>query len=206
VVVEPELWRQPDASARQWQFCRESLEELRAELATLGQPLVVRVGQVTAVLERIQRHWPIAGLWSHQETGNGWTYNRDRQVAAWTRQHGIAWTELASFGVVRRLASRDGWARRWEALMAEPRQTSPRPLRPLRGVAAGRPTQRPRATGELPPAAKPHVPARPLQPAHRLRQLFAVVGAPGLGNPVAAGGGAAQPPSAGGAARQVHSR
>ena len=137
VVVEPELWRQPDASARQWQFCRESLEELRAELAALGQPLVVRVGQVTAVLERIQRHWPIAGLWSHQETGNGWTYNRDRQVAAWTRQHGIAWTELASFGVVRRLTSRDGWARRWEALMAEPRQTSPRPLRPLRGVAAG---------------------------------------------------------------------
>ena len=25
-VVEPELWRQPDASERQWLFCRESLE------------------------------------------------------------------------------------------------------------------------------------------------------------------------------------
>ena len=119
MVVEPELWRQPDASARQWQFCRESLEELRAALAALGQPLVVRVGTVTEVLERIQRHWPIAGLWSHQETGNGWTYDRDRRVAAWARQHGITWTELPSFGVIRRLPRREGWARRWEALMCE---------------------------------------------------------------------------------------
>ena len=137
LVVEPELWSQPDASARQWRFYRESLLELREELATLGQPLVVRVGQVTAVLERIRRHWPIAGLWSHQETGNGWTYGRDRQVAAWARQHGIVWTELPSFGVIRRLAQRDGWARRWEALMAEPLRAAPRGLRPLAGVAPG---------------------------------------------------------------------
>ena len=34
-VVEPELWRQPDASERQWMFCRESLLELRQALACL---------------------------------------------------------------------------------------------------------------------------------------------------------------------------
>ena len=43
-VVEPELWRQPDASERQWLFCRESLLELRQSLADRGQPLVVRAG------------------------------------------------------------------------------------------------------------------------------------------------------------------
>ena len=32
-VVEPELWQQPDASERQWLFCRESLLELRQTLA-----------------------------------------------------------------------------------------------------------------------------------------------------------------------------
>ncbi|MDP4736824.1 MAG: deoxyribodipyrimidine photo-lyase, partial [Cyanobium sp. MAG_216] len=41
-VVEPDLWRQPDSSARQWEFCRECLVELRAALGGLGQPLVVR--------------------------------------------------------------------------------------------------------------------------------------------------------------------
>jgi hypothetical protein len=50
VVVEPEFWRQDDASARHWAFCAEGLEELRTELARLGQPLVVRLGAVEDVL------------------------------------------------------------------------------------------------------------------------------------------------------------
>ena len=70
-VVEPELWRQPDASERQWMFCRESLLELRQALADRGQPLVVRAGDVVQVLERARRQFGIDGLWSHEETGNG---------------------------------------------------------------------------------------------------------------------------------------
>ena len=54
-VVEPELWQQPDASERQWMFCRESLLELRQALADRGQPLVVRAGDVVQVLERARR-------------------------------------------------------------------------------------------------------------------------------------------------------
>ena len=61
-IVEPEFWRQADASARQWDFCRESLEALRLELAALGQPLVVRCGDVVSVLERARRSFTIAAL------------------------------------------------------------------------------------------------------------------------------------------------
>ena len=137
VVVEPEFWQQPDASARHWAFCAEGLEELRSELARLGQPLVVRVGAVEEVLERAHRQFGVAGLWSHEETGNGWTYDRDRRVAAWARQHGIPWHEIPQFGVLRRLASRDGWARRWEARMAEPIAPLPEALTPLKGLDPG---------------------------------------------------------------------
>ena len=63
-VVEPELWGQPDASERQWWFCRESLGELRGALAALGQPLVVRSGDVIEVLERARKQFGLAGLWS----------------------------------------------------------------------------------------------------------------------------------------------
>ena len=107
-VVEPDYWQQPDSSARQWLFCRESLLALRAALARLGQPLVVRVGVVEQVLERARREFGIAGLWSHQQTGNGWTYARDLRVAAWARQHAIEWHEIPQFGVSRRLAQRQG--------------------------------------------------------------------------------------------------
>ena len=137
LVVEPEFWRQDDASARHWAFCAEGLKELRSELGRLGQPLVVRVGAVEEVLERARRQFGVAGLWSHEETGNGWTYDRDRRVAAWTREHGIPWHEIPQFGVIRRLASRDGWARRWEARMAEPLAPAPAALPPLEGLDPG---------------------------------------------------------------------
>ena len=52
--------------------------ELRQALADLGQPLVVRSGDVVQVLERARRQF-VDGLWSHEETGNGWTYQRDKR-------------------------------------------------------------------------------------------------------------------------------
>ncbi len=135
-VIEPALWQQPDASERQWLFCHESLVDLREALAALGQPLVVRSGDVVEVLERARRQFGIAGIWSHQETGNGWTFARDKRVAAWARQHGIPWTELPQFGVTRGLRSRHGWAKRWEAQMAEPITPSPS-LQALEGLQPG---------------------------------------------------------------------
>ncbi len=137
LVVEPEFWQQADASARHWAFCAEGIVELRSELARLGQPLVVRVGAVEEVLERARRQFGVAGLWSHEETGNGWTYARDRRVAAWARVHGIPWQQIPQFGVIRRLSSRDGWARRWEARMAEPMAPPPVALAHLEGLAPG---------------------------------------------------------------------
>ena len=136
-VVEPELWQQPDSSGRQWAFIAESLRELRTQLAALGQPLVVRVGPIESVLERAHRQLGLAALWSHEETGNGWTYARDLRVGAWARRHGIPWHEQSQFGVHRRLATRAGWARRWEARMGEPKVGTPAHLVPLAGVDPG---------------------------------------------------------------------
>ena len=129
-VVEPELWAQPDMAARHWAFIAESLDELRVDLAALGQPLVVRVGEVTEVLARFHAAPGIAGLWSHEETGTAWTWDRDRRVAGWCRAHGVPITEIPGTGVQRRLASRDGWAKAWDARMAEPLTETPH-LQPL---------------------------------------------------------------------------
>ena len=144
-VVEPEFWRQPDASERQWMFCRESLQELRNDLLKLGQPLVVRTGDVVQVLDRARRQFGVERLWSHEETGNGWTYRRDQRVAAWARQNGIIWMEIPQFGVIRRMKSRNGWAQRWERQMAEPLVEAPPSLQRLElidpGVIPERPCQ-----------------------------------------------------------------
>ena len=145
-VVETRLWQQPDSSKRQWLFCRESLLDLQRALATLGQPLVLRSGDVVEVLERARRQFGIDALWSHEETGNGWTYQRDKRVGAWAKQHGICWVEIPQFGVTRRLTSRNGWAKRWEEQMAEPITQPPTSLPRLDGLDPGK-------IPDLPPGA-----------------------------------------------------
>ncbi len=136
-VVEPELWRQPDAAGRHWHFLRECLVELRDELSALGAPLVVRVGRVTDVLQDLSDSLAIAKIWSHEETGNAWTYQRDQAVAAWARTQGVSWAELPQHGVVRGLKSRDGWARRWDAFMRQPVTTAPESIQGIEGQDPG---------------------------------------------------------------------
>jgi deoxyribodipyrimidine photo-lyase len=109
-VAEPGLWAQSDASARHWAFVAECLAELRADLAGLGAPLVVRSGDAVAVIARLVRAHAIGAVVSQQETGTLWTFARDRAVRDWARGAGIAWNELAEGGVRRGQSNRDGWA------------------------------------------------------------------------------------------------
>ncbi len=136
-IAEPELWREPDYSARHHAFLAETLENLRGDLARLGQPLVVRVGNACDVLAAFAASHGIAALYAHEETGNAWTYARDRAVAAWCRERGIAFFEQPQSGVIRRLDNRDGWARRREAFMRRPLANPPQALPALAGIDPG---------------------------------------------------------------------
>ncbi len=51
--------------------------------------------------------------------------------------------EIPQFGVTRRMSTRNGWAKRWEALMAESITSAPATLQPLEGIAPGEIPERP---------------------------------------------------------------
>ena len=136
-VVEPSLVHAQDFDPAHWAFLRQSLEVLRKDLAVLGQPLVVRVGEVVDVLEALSHEIPIAKLWSHEETGNWQTYQRDIAVAHWAEARSIPWQELPHTGVVRRLKSRNGWASVWEQYMRAPLAVTQRHLRPVPELVIG---------------------------------------------------------------------
>ena len=127
-VVEPDYWQLPDTSARQWNFVRECLTGLDRLLRGLGAPLLVRTGDVCAVLAKLHAQFGIRALWSHEETGNLWTFARDIRVGRWCRDHGIAWHQRRQFGVVRGLENRDHWAGVFEREMALPVLPAPAAL------------------------------------------------------------------------------
>jgi deoxyribodipyrimidine photo-lyase len=124
-VVEDDYWKQPDASGRHWNFIAECLADLKLELHALGRPLVVRRGCVTSVLENIHATYEIGALWSHVETGNNWTFQRDKAVAAFCKSNAITWHQRNQFGVFRALENRDEWSRRHGAFMQNPLASKP---------------------------------------------------------------------------------
>ena len=130
-VFEPEVWRSPDMSARHRWWVTESVRELRDHLTRLGQPLIVREGPILDILRELQRTLGSFTLWSHEETGNAQTFERDKGVGAWCRDQGITWNQHRQFGVVRRLRSRERWSEQWEELMTAPPIATPDRLPPI---------------------------------------------------------------------------
>jgi len=164
-IIEPDLWAQPDASGRQWAFVTESLEDLRRDLAALGQPLILRVGDAVDVLARLRAKHRFRQIISHEETGNGWTQARDRRVAAWARDSNLQWIEVPQSGVERCCAGREGWTARRNRFLAEP----------LAQVSALKPVAE--ATGAVPSAKSLQLPGDPCpnrQPGGRVAGLLAL--------------------------------
>lgn len=128
-IVEPGLWQQPDMAGRQWDFLVECLQDLDQALRRAGNRLVVMTGDAVAILHDLNRRHGITALHAHEETGTLWTFARDKAVRRWARQAGIPFHESPTAGIWRRLASRDGWARRWEARMASPPLPAPGHIR-----------------------------------------------------------------------------
>lgn len=119
-ILEPDLWRQPDYSARQYRFMVESLADLRASLRARGGDLLIRTGEAIAVFAQLHQQFGLDAIHAHEETGGLWTYRRDQALAKWAKRAGIAFLETPQAGVVRRLPSRDDWAARWKNTMAQP--------------------------------------------------------------------------------------
>lgn len=124
-VVEPEYWQLPDSSARHWRFIRHSLAELNQALLNLGQGLWVEHSSVISVLKRLAAHFNIVGLYSHQESGNLWTYQRDKDVTIWCIKNKIKWHESEAYGVFRRFNDRDRWSYYWEKYMVREKSIAP---------------------------------------------------------------------------------
>ena len=124
VVIEPQWLASPECDPRHVAFALDCVSVLQRELAARGLPLLVRTGAMPQVLSDLRREFAFSHLFSHEETGSGWSYTRDAAVADWCRQHGVDWREMPQTGVVRRLRSRSGWAGRWAQRMNTPEAAS----------------------------------------------------------------------------------
>ena len=113
-IIEKEIWKQSTHSSRQWQFCKESLLDLRNALTEIGQPLIIRTGNVIDIFEEISSKFIVKGIYSHQETGDWLTYKRDQKVKNWALNKKIIWKEYLQFSVFRGDIDRNNWSHKYK--------------------------------------------------------------------------------------------
>lgn len=142
-IIEPDYWQQPDTSLRQWQFIAEALPLLDQQLRQLGQPLLLQRGPASQVIRQLCQQFPITAVYSHEETGNLWSYQRDLAVGRLLQELAIPWQQFRQFAVFRPLADRDHWFSQADSWLKTPLVPTPTQLPSLRLPAELSPSSMP---------------------------------------------------------------
>ncbi len=116
---EPSVMGYEDSDVRHWRFVHESLQEMQERLKGIDGQIAIFHNECAMVFAALAARYKINTVFSHQETGNHITYQRDVAMAKFFKEHGIRWKEYQTNGVVRRLKTRQQWAERWKQTMTE---------------------------------------------------------------------------------------
>ncbi len=116
---EPSVMNYDDSDVRHWRFIYQSLQDMQSKLGKLNVQLYIFHEEVIIVFQKLAETYTITTIFSHQETGNKITYDRDMAVQQFCKEHAIDWKEYQNNGVIRKLKSRKNWEQRWKQKMQE---------------------------------------------------------------------------------------
>ncbi len=116
---EPSVMNYDDSDVRHWRFVHQSLQEMQYKLHDLHSQVYVFHDEVKTVFKKLSEHYHIQKIFSHQETGNKVTYDRDLLIQQFCLENNIEWDEYQQNGVVRKLKSRQVWDQLWKQKMQE---------------------------------------------------------------------------------------
>lgn len=119
-LFEPDLLEHADTSLRHMQFQYHSVCAMNKELAAFSQQVHLAYASALQVFTYLHESIGIHTVYSYQESGVPLTWERDKQVATYFKQHGIVWHEYQRDGIVRGLKNRNDWDARWQYMVNLP--------------------------------------------------------------------------------------
>ena len=114
---EPSIMNYADSDCRHWRFVHESLQDLQKQLLKLNTQIAIFHQEAEYVFENLHATYTIKSVFSHEEVGNNFTYQRDKRVKQFFKNNQITWHEFQHNGVVRKLTSRKNWPALWKQKM-----------------------------------------------------------------------------------------
>lgn len=121
---EPKLIAQPIYSPRHWRFVIQGLRDIHRQLLPYhAQSIQVIQGNFLNFLQQLQDHATINAVYSTQETGMQWTFDRDVSIGRWLSEQGIPWHDISTEGIRRGVLHRKNWIDDWYTYMEHSLET-----------------------------------------------------------------------------------
>jgi len=118
-LFEPFLLNDTHYDSRHWNFIRESLSDLNQALKSHRSKVLTVQAEAIPFFNKLQAHYRIQNIYSHQETGIRVTYERDKNFKRYCRNNQIKWEEVINNGVFRGRMDRKTWKKDWETYMKQ---------------------------------------------------------------------------------------
>jgi deoxyribodipyrimidine photo-lyase len=117
---EPLLMQYGDSDLRHWRFVYQSLQQLQQQLSTNKATLAIVYENATTAFKTIAAHYQVQHIFSHEETGNKPSFDRDKAIKIFCNQQQIKWIETPTNGIVRGLQNRKDFGKHWHEVMHAP--------------------------------------------------------------------------------------
>ena len=131
-AFEPSILAADDTSDMHIQAQWQAVDGLRTSLRRLKADIIIAHGEVVEKLAKLHAIVPFTYVLSHEEIGNDLTFQRDRAVAEWCRQHRVEYREFPQSSVRRSGVNRDRLHEQWQNRIVN---TSPLPVPAIRQTA-----------------------------------------------------------------------
>ena len=115
---EPSVMACADSDDRHWRFIHESLQDMQSKLDNRNAKIYYFHQEVITVLRELCAQFKVKNIFSHEETGTNFTFQRDINVSKFCLANEINWKEFPTNGVVRRLKSLKDREKIWNQRMS----------------------------------------------------------------------------------------
>jgi deoxyribodipyrimidine photo-lyase len=119
-LFEPQIIGLPDTSLRHLQFIYHSLMDMKAELEKKSCCINIFYADAIDFFDYVTEIFDVKNVFSYQETGTLFTWQRDKLVAEYLNIKKIQWTENQRDGIIRGISNRIDWDKKWYQAACQP--------------------------------------------------------------------------------------
>lgn len=112
-VFEPHVIQYKDTSLRHLQFQYQSILNVNRNLSKYNKEIIVFYAELPQVFEEILNQFKVKKVFSYQESGIRLTYQRDKKMSLYFKEHQIEWLQCQRDGIIRGIKNRQGWDKKW---------------------------------------------------------------------------------------------